>query len=245
MGDSRRHRGLVAVRLARCVAMLAVATSFGCGGSEPPATGPEAERPAAEATPNGGARAATETKRGSSPAYVPPQVKVDLFPQVVLKTSHGDVTIRLNYEKAPATVTNFLSYVDSHHYDGTIFHQVETGYAVVGGGYTSDLTPKPVRYPIRNEADNGLRNVRGTIAMARDLNSINSSTCQFFINLSDNAALDHRGSEPQAYGFCVFGEVVEGMDVLDRIADVSVVEHEPFTKLPTRTVLIESAVRLR
>jgi len=245
MANGRGHSGSAAVRFSRWLAALAIATSLGCGSSEPAESGPVAEDPASEATPHATARASGRARRGEPTPHVSPKVNVDLFPQVVLKTTHGDITIRLNYEKAPATVTNFLSYVDSRHYDGTIFHQVESGYAVVGGGYTSDLAPRPVRYPIRNEAANGLKNTRGTIAMARDLESINSSTCQFFINLSDNPSLDHQGSEPQQYGYCVFGEIVEGMDVLDQIAQVSVGEREPFTKLPTSTVLIESATRLR
>jgi peptidyl-prolyl cis-trans isomerase B (cyclophilin B) len=169
----------------------------------------------------------------------------DPFPQVVLHTSMGSVTLKLDAQRAPGTVANFLDHVRSGHYDETIFHQVEAGYVVLGGGYRQDLTEKKSRYTIANEAENGLKNRRGTIAMARQPDAVHSSTCQFFINIVDNQALDHRGPEAESYGYCVFGEVVEGMDVVDRIAQVRVEDRDGFTSLPIQTVLIESVNRRR
>jgi cyclophilin family peptidyl-prolyl cis-trans isomerase len=169
----------------------------------------------------------------------------DPNPTVMLRTKFGTVKLRLNAEKAPITVDNFLSQVAAGFYDDTIFHQVEEGYVLLGGGYYADLAEKPSRYSITNEANNGLSNRRGTIAMARPLEGIESSTGQFFINLSDNEELDHRGLSAEHYGFCVFGEVIEGMDVIDKISKVKTREAGDLTHLPVETVLIESATRLR
>src|SRR5690606_17164550 len=113
-------------------------------------------------------------------------------PQVALETTHGRITIELDAQHAPATVQNFLDYVESGHYNGTLFHQLDKGYVLLGGGYAQDLTPKPTQRPIRNEAENGLKNEKGTIAMARTPDSIHSATCQFFVNLADNPQLDHK-----------------------------------------------------
>ncbi len=135
---------------------------------------------------------------------------------VVLTTSLGDITIALNAEKAPISVKNFLDYVDAHFYDGTIFHRVIAGFMVQGGGFSADMQQKPTQPPIRNEADNGLKNSRGTIAMART-QIRDSATAQFFINLVDNSFLDHGSRD---FGYAVFGTVVQGMEVVDRIAAV-------------------------
>lgn len=169
----------------------------------------------------------------------------DYYPAIVLKTSQGELTIELDPHTAPRTVNNFLHYVESGHYNRTIFHQVDAGYVALGGGYTPELTEKSGRYPIPNEAANGRKNLRGTIAMARQPEVIDSSTCQFFINLADNPQLDHRGDGADEYGYCVFGKVIEGLEVLDQIAKVEVRDTEEFPKLPIETVLIESAYRLR
>ena len=143
---------------------------------------------------------------------------------VVMETSKGAVHIELNAEKAAVTVANFLRYVDEGFFDGTIFHRAIPGFMIQGGGFTADMTQKPTREPIKNEAANGLANKRGTLAMART-SVVDSATAQFFINLVDNDFLDHRDETAQGYGYAVFGRVVEGMDVVDAIADV-----------PTRTV---------
>jgi cyclophilin family peptidyl-prolyl cis-trans isomerase len=171
-------------------------------------------------------------------------------PRVLIRTSLGDIVVQLDPTRAPLTVDNFLSYVDSGHFDGTIFHQVVADYVVLGGGYTSHLQEKPSRRPIRNEADNGLQNKRGTIGMARQPDAIDSSTSQFYFNLVDNQQyLDHRGRTPEEYGYCVFGEVVEGMDVVDKIAQVEVadrtVDGEMFEHVPKQAVMIKSARRLK
>src|SRR5262249_48431542 len=156
----------------------------------------------------------------------------DPHPVVVLHTSLGEIRVKLNADKAPRTVQNFLNYVDNGQYDQTIFHQVESGYVILGGTYTPEMTEREGRYPIANEATNGLKNLRGTIAMSRNIDVVDSSTCQFFINLNDNTKLDHKGENPQDFGFCVFGEVVAGMDVIERIAHTQVRDTEQFQKLP-------------
>lgn len=181
----------------------------------------------------------------SAPNPAPP--KKNLYPEVVVETSHGSFVLRLDSEKAPLTVDNFLTYVDSGHYNGTILHQVRAGDIILGGGYTEDFTEKPTRSPVRNEADNGLQNVRGTIALARQPDAIDSSTCQFFINLADNSHLDHHGRTPEEYGYCVFGKVVDGMEVLDLISQVPVedkiVDGETFVMAPKSAVVIKSMYR--
>ncbi|MEX2118115.1 MAG: peptidylprolyl isomerase [Pirellulales bacterium] len=166
-------------------------------------------------------------------------------PQVTLRTTLGEIIIELDAQRAPRTVTNFLNYAEGGHYNNTIVHHVDAGYVALGGAYTPELAEKPGRYPIPNEAANGRKNLRGTIAMARQLDAIDSSTCQFFINLADNPGLDHRGEGPDEYGFCVFGEVVEGLEVLDKLERIEVHGTAGFDKLPVETVLIESARRLR
>ncbi|MBR6021220.1 MAG: peptidyl-prolyl cis-trans isomerase [Kiritimatiellae bacterium] len=138
---------------------------------------------------------------------------------VVIKTSKGDIRVRLDMDKAPITVQNFLSYVDEGFYAGTTFHRVIDGFMIQGGGIDREMRQKPTHRPIKNEAANGLKNKRGTIAMART-SVVDSATSQFFINVVDNGFLDFRAPTPQGYGYCVFGEVVEGMDVVDAIKGV-------------------------
>lgn len=203
---------------------LVTAVLAGCNRAE--------EQPAPRTAATAG-QGTTIAPRKSSPA------RDDLHPIVVLRTNHGDITVRLDAEKAPRTVYNFMSYANTGHYDETIFHQVEDGYALLAGSYTADLVERRGRYPIVCEATNGLKNRRGTIAMARSPEAINSATCEFFINLVDNPQLDHRGDEPANYGYCVFGEVIEGWDALDKIAKVKVKRTEKFEKLPVDTVMIQ------
>ncbi len=161
-------------------------------------------------------------------------------PRVRLATTHGDIVLELNAEKAPLSVENFLIYARSGHYDGTIFHRVIESFMVQGGGFTPDMTQKDARPPIINEADNGLKNLRGTIAMARTRDP-HSATAQFFINVVDNAFLDHRGRNPSGWGYAVFGRVVEGMEVVDRIRAVPTTTHGPYTDVPAEPVVIEKA----
>jgi peptidyl-prolyl cis-trans isomerase B (cyclophilin B) len=138
------------------------------------------------------------------------------MPRVTLDTTKGKIVLDLDDAKAPKTVANFLEYVRSGHFDGTIFHRVIPGFMAQGGGFNPDMSQKPTRAPIQNEADNGLGNARGTIAMARTSDP-HSASAQFFINVSDNGGLNHSGKNPQGWGYAVFGKVVEGMDVVDQI----------------------------
>ena len=159
---------------------------------------------------------------------------------VKFETSLGDFVIELDDAKAPVTVANFLQYVDDGHFDGTVFHRVIPGFVIQGGGMTADMTQKPTRKPIENEATNGLKNLRGTLSMART-NDISSATSQFFVNLVDNAFLDHQG--PRNYGYAVFGRVVEGMDVIDAIAAVKTGRKRGHDDVPLEPVVVRSARR--
>ncbi len=159
-------------------------------------------------------------------------------PMVHMTTSLGDLTIELYPDEAPETVENFLQYTDQGFYDGTIFHRVIPGFVLQGGGFTPDMERKTTEEPIRNEADNGLRNLRGTLSMAR-LPEPHSATSQFFVNLADNPHLDHQGSAQ--WGYAVFGKVVEGMDVIDAIAGVETTTTAGHRDVPAEPVVIEAA----
>lgn len=162
--------------------------------------------------------------------------------RVKMTTNLGDIIIELNGEKAPLTVANFLGYVNSKYYDGTIFHRVIPGFMAQGGGFYKNLNKKDTGAPIRNEADNGLKNLRGTIAMART-NDPHSATAQFYINLVDNGFLDHKDKSMQGWGYTVFGKVVEGMDVVYEIGDSPTGGRGSFPKdVPLRTISIQSVV---
>jgi peptidyl-prolyl cis-trans isomerase A (cyclophilin A) len=158
-------------------------------------------------------------------------------PQVEIKTSMGAITVELYPDKAPETVKNFMQYARDRFYDGTIFHRVIDGFMIQGGGFTPDLAYKPARAPIRNEASNGLRNDVGTIAMARTSDP-HSATAQFFINVSNNEALNYPGQD--GYGYAVFGKVVKGMDVVDRIKQVPTAARPPHQNVPATPVIIQS-----
>jgi len=157
--------------------------------------------------------------------------------KVTLETTKGTITLELNEEKAPETVKNFLQYVKDGHYDGTVFHRVIDGFMIQGGGFTKDMTQKKTRDAIRNEAMNGLKNLRGTIAMARTM-VVDSATSQFFINLVDNSFLDFQNPTPQGFGYAVFGKVTDGMDVVDSIAKVKTGSVGPFQNVPEEPVVI-------
>jgi cyclophilin family peptidyl-prolyl cis-trans isomerase len=163
-------------------------------------------------------------------------------PVVVMETSEGTIKIELWREKAPITVENFLKYVDEKFYDGTIFHRVIKGFMIQGGGFTPDMKQKKTHEPIRNEAFSGLKNERGTIAMART-NVVDSATAQFFINHADNDFLNHRNRTPEGFGYAVFGKVIEGMDVVDKIAEKETRTVENFSDVPAESVIIESIRR--
>ena len=155
------------------------------------------------------------------------------------ETSHGEFMVELFPGEAPVTVENFLRYVDDGHFDGTIFHRIVPGFVIQGGGLTADFAGKKTRAPISNEARNGLKNTRGSLSMART-SDINSATSQFFVNLSDNAFLDHG---PRDYGYAVFGRVTQGMEVIDRIARVSTGKRKGYEDAPLEDVVIVSARR--
>ena len=160
--------------------------------------------------------------------------------QVTISTSIGDIQLELDGEKAPITVENFKTIVSSGYYEGTIFHRVISGFMVQGGGLTADMNNKSSgTSPIQNEANNGLSNDRGTIAMART-GEPHSATSQFFINHKDNEFLNHTGENPQGWGYAVFGKVTDGMDVVDQIADVATGNVGPYQDVPLEVITIES-----
>ena len=163
-------------------------------------------------------------------------------PRVVLETSKGIVVFELDPASAPGTVENFLGYVDEGFYDGTIFHRVIPDFMNQGGGFTPDMQQKPTRAPIRNEADNGLENETGTVAMARKPDP-HSATAQFYINTADNAFLDHTSKDPRGWGYAVFGKVVEGMDAVMAISGVPTTTKNRMQNVPVEPVVIISAKR--
>jgi peptidyl-prolyl cis-trans isomerase B (cyclophilin B) len=171
---------------------------------------------------------------GSASAQAP---KAKANPRVALDTSKGKIVLELYPDKAPTTVKNFLDYVQAHHYDGVIFHRVIPDFMIQGGGFTSDMKQKPTKAGIKNESDNGLRNERGTIAMART-GDPHSASAQFFINLRDNRSLDHTG---KGWGYAVFGKVVEGMEVVDSIAGVRTATKEGHGDVPIEAITIKKA----
>jgi|OpeIllAssembly_1097287.scaffolds.fasta_scaffold24751_3 peptidyl-prolyl cis-trans isomerase A (cyclophilin A) len=172
-------------------------------------------------------------------ASVSAQDKAAAAPRVLLATSAGDITLQLDPEKAPKTVANFLEYVKSGHYDGTVFHRVMDGFMIQGGGFTPDMAQKPTRAPIPLESRNGLKNERGSVAMART-SAPDSATAQFFINVVDNAMLDQANSR-DGQGYAVFGKVVGGMDVVDKIRKVETGTRGGHQNVPVSPVVIRSA----
>jgi peptidyl-prolyl cis-trans isomerase A (cyclophilin A) len=194
------------------VILLALAVQMAAADVPPP--------PAASATP--------------APTAAPTPTPTPAGVIVLFKTSKGDIKLELDREKAPISVDNFLQYVKAKHYDGTIFHRVKPGFMIQGGGMNVSLMPKPTRPGIKNEHSNGLRNDRGTISMAR-MDDPNSATSQFFINVADNPFLDH------GPGYAVFGKVVEGMDVADRIANVPRTVGPDGSGAPKEPIIVETA----
>ena len=233
------------LRPALLLALAAVysVTTFsltGCGKSKPgPAvTVPDAETATQAAAPT----PVTPTSATRTPIQPKP---VD--PMVVLHTTNGDITLKLFREKAPRTVENFLrGYAERGYYDQTVFHHVEPGVMLIAGGYTADLQRKPARAPIYNESKNGLANRRGTVAMIRDPAAPHSATSEFFINLADNPDFDFKSTDDEDVpGYCVFGEVVSGMDVIDTIAKLPTATQGDFTNVPSPQVAIVGVKRLQ
>ena len=170
-------------------------------------------------------------------------IAADSNPRVVLETSKGKIVLELYPDKAPETVKNFLSYVEAKFYDGMIFHRVIPKFMIQGGGFTADMKRKATRAPIKNEADKGLKNDRGTISMART-GDPHSATAQFFINAVNNDFLNYRSKTQQGWGYAAFGKVIEGMNTVDAIASVRTTTRGPFRDVPTLPVVITSARRL-
>jgi cyclophilin family peptidyl-prolyl cis-trans isomerase len=206
--------------------LWALVTALGCGGD---AAAPSGEQASTTGAPTAAAPAADT-----------------LHPRLRVLTNQGAITVELDAEHAPISVSNFIGYVDAGHYVGTVFHQVEPGFIAAAGGYNEQLAEKVVpQRPIRNEADNGLKNVRGTIACARSPDVIDSTTSQFFFNLADNGQLDHSGREPAEYGYCVFGKVVDGLEVLDKIAAAPSGPKGDLPNVPQQAIVIERVTRVR
>lgn len=221
------------------VAISLLLGAAGCGGGDA-----KQSEPAGAGTPNGenpqpaaGPADSAAKKPASDPQH----------PVVVIETSMGSITVRLDAKKAPLTVDNFLAYINSGHYNRTIFHQLLNDHprVVMGGAFTAEMVEKRTQTAIRNEAHNGLKNLRGTIAMARRADSIDSATCHFFFNVTDNKLLDHKDRTLEGYGYCVFGKITAGLDVLDKIAKVKVHNTDRFERIPVETVMIRSVHRMR
>jgi peptidyl-prolyl cis-trans isomerase B (cyclophilin B) len=221
-------------------------------------SGPEAK--AAAITGSGAANGSGSSSAAQNKAQRPAASADPDHPVVELQTSMGSIVVELDASQAPWTVRNFLRYVESGHYDQTIFHQVLRDYAIMGGGFTPDLIKKKAHPSIRNEAQKcALKNVAGTIAMVRTPDAPDSATCQFFINVSDNPQLDYRGPNPDEYGYCPFGKITSGMDVVKKIAEVEVTdktvevsgqserktERVEFERLPKESVVLQSVRRIR
>ena len=168
----------------------------------------------------------------------------EVNPVVVMETSMGTIKIELRADRAPATVENFLRYVDEGFYDGTIFHRVIDGFMIQCGGFTREMEKKQTHAPIKNEAKAELRNDRGTVAMART-SDVDSATAQFFINVADSDFLNHKDETSRGFGYCAFGRVVEGMDVVDRIEKVRTTKKGSYENVPVQPVVIESVRRLK
>lgn len=249
---TRRWKSASAVVLILGVAILAAAG--GCGGKT------EAEKEATTAAISGGpqtpataqqrepASSAGATTPGDTGRPIPPSRPAPdaMHPVVVIQTTLGDIKVVLDRENASMTVDNFLAYVASGHYEGTIFHQVLKDYVIIGGGFTPELVQKPTRSPVYNEARNGQKNVRGALAMVRPPDQPHWGTCQFFINVTDNPNLDHEGETPDKFGYCVFGHVApESMAVVDRIASVPVTDRPNFERIPVEPVIIKAIKRVQ
>ena len=187
---------------------------------------------------------AATAMEAAAPEAAPAPEQAKETDMVIIKTTLGNIKVKLAADKAPLTVANFLAYVDAGFYNGTIFHRVIDGFMIQGGGFDASMNQKPTRAPIKNEAANGLQNKRGTLAMARTM-VVDSATAQFFINVKDNGFLDFRAPNPQGFGYCVFGEVVEGMDVVDQIKGVSTTTKAGMSDVPLETVEILSVARVQ
>lgn len=238
---------LLLIPIAACLAFT------GCGGDDtdaPPASiaSPDETTSTDPANDISGTPEPVQLLADGASTETPAQpAPVNYHPEVVISTDQGQVRVRLDAEKAPLTVDNFLSnYVERGFYSKSVFHYVDKGFMIAGGGYTADLEPLETRAYLKSEADNGLKNKKGTIAMIRMGDHADSATSQFFINLGDNSSLDYQDSESaDKAGYCVFGEVVDGMDVVEKIAEVAVTDKNDFPKTPVEPVQIKSIELIR
>lgn len=225
------------------LAILLSAT--GCGQSAPAdataqiAGGPATED-AAASTNLADATQANFSQGSSAKAGARKPEGDPLHPIVEIQTTLGKITLELDAEHAPGTVRNFLNYVNAELYNSTIFHYVDAGSMILGGGFDDQLSPIQISPPIRNEAHNGLRNLAGTIAMSRPFDAIDGATSQFFINVRDNSALDHSGPTEDEYGYTVFGKVTAGMEVVEQISQIPVHTEGEFTNTPKQRVIVEA-----
>ncbi|MFO7903638.1 MAG: peptidylprolyl isomerase [Planctomycetota bacterium] len=245
--------GTASTRYGVILTALGLLVTGGCGeeSGAPPASIPSSSESAGTGRPG-----SSPGQKSDEPVTLvatdgtfrsPAPSDAELHPEVSIQTNVGTIQVRLNWEKAPRTVSNFLyNYVETGFYDQTVVHYVESSYLIAGGGYTAALEEKETQPPIPCEADNGLSNERGTIAMARLPDFANSATSQFFINLVDNPDLDYRADETNSMnGYCVFGEVISGMDVVDKIAQMPVHEKNGLMNTPVEPVIIESVTRTK
>jgi len=219
--------------------VLLVALAAGCGGGSEPETETEAAAPPPAAPGDSAEDAGLEVSDEDSEAEGS-DIATGEKPVVEMRTNFGTVALELYPDKAPKTVENFLSYVRSGFYDGTIFHRVVPGFVIQGGGFTAEMVKKDTEAPIENEADNGLLNLKGAICMARTMEP-QSATSQFFINTKDNPALDFRERSPQGWGYAVFGKVIEGIEVVQQIEGTPTGNQGPYQNVPVDPVVIESA----
>ena len=226
------------VWLLACVLLIALAA--GCGGGEPPAElETEAAAPASVAPGDSAEEAGLEVAEEDleDGGF---DLATGVYPVVEMRTNVGTMALELYPDKAPKTVDNFLSYVRGGFYDGTIFHRVVPGFVIQGGGFTANMIEKDTEPPIENEADNGLLNLRGAICMART-DDPQSATSQFFINTKDNPVLDFRERSPGGWGYAVFGKLVEGIEVLDKIESAPTTSRDGYRDVPVDVIVIESA----
>lgn len=245
------HSRKFSITLGYLLAPLVILVAVGCSSSD--TAPPDVSISGAESSTNSSTldddklTVSTSYRAEDADTRVRERSRAEAYPEVLISTSLGDIRLRLDADKAPATVHNFLStYVERGYYDGVIFHYVQPGGMILTGLFDADLEPRQPRSEIQNEATNGLTNKRGTIAMSRDPNYIHSSTSQFFINCADNPALDHVAREESVdYGYCVFGEVIEGMNVVDAIASTPVTSKDQFVNIPVEPVVIHSAKRIK
>jgi len=228
-------RGLVFACLAGAVLLM----SAGCGAKSQ--QGPDTPAASIPGTGDRSEASPSDPLKGISGGTGGDAKKKGTFPKAVIETSLGSFTIELNPEEAPLTVANFRRYANSGHYNGTIFHFVHEGYVVIGGGYTEDLRERPTSTEILNEARNSkLKNVRGTVAMHRKPAVANSVAAQFFVNLADSPQLNYEGPSDDHFGYCVFGKVIEGMDVVEKIGKLPVHKKGEFDHLPASAVTTKS-----